>query len=115
MRVDQNDLPRLVYKENAARRRFHRQAKFLLSSLLLRHIHRNTPQDEISRGYSFHAAAAVVRPAYTAARKYNPILDVVILTSPDGILERLPDSIAIIDMHRGKTFLQLDLSSSRQP
>src|SRR6266487_3498170 len=113
MRVNQNDLPRLVYKENAARRRFHGQAEFLLSSLLLRHIDRDTPQEEIFAVRSSHAAGAVFRPAYTAVDKYNPILEVVILPSSGRILQRLPDSIAIIDMHSGKGVFQLDVSRSQ--
>ena len=38
----------------------------------------------------------------------------VILTSPGRVLQRLPDSIAIIGMHRRKAVFQLDLSGSRQ-
>ena len=54
------------------------------------------------------------RPAYATVRKYDPILEVVTLTSSDRILHGLPDSIAIIGMHSGKNVFQLDLRGPRQ-
>src|SRR5437762_5840936 len=72
--VYQDDAALIVHEEDAARRSLRRKTKFLLRSLLLRHIHRNAPQDEIVAVCSSHTAAAVVRPLYTSVRKYNPIL-----------------------------------------
>src|SRR6266481_352050 len=113
--VHQDDATSIVHEDDTAWGSFRRDAKQILCLLLRRYVHRDAAERNSFAAHSTHTASARFHPTYTAVRKYEAILGSIILTALDRVLERLLDSITIIDMHKGNKVLGCDFSGCRQP